>query len=153
MWPPFCLRIPWTTDKPNPVPFARLCLIEALARTAADGFIRRADVDDAPLFAVPNPKHFADIFRQLLEAFLTVTQARLGLFALRDVPGDFGGANDPTVAVPDGRDGQRDVDEPPVLPAAYGLKVADALAALQPGEDLSLLAGMVRRDEQRHRPA
>src|SRR5439155_26618507 len=60
-------------------------------------------------------------------------------FDLRDIPRDFGRADDLSAAVPNGRNGHRDVYEPPVLADADGFEMIHPLTAAQARQDLLLL--------------
>src|SRR5437868_9362629 len=58
---------------------------------------------------------------------------------LRHVPGDFRGADDLTVTIPDGRNRHRDVDECATLSATNGFKVIDDLPAPDAFQNVAFL--------------
>src|SRR5258705_1713005 len=64
--------------------------------------------------------------------------AAFGAFALGDLAGDFGGADDATRGILDRRDGQREIDESTVFALADGVEMLDAFAALNAGDDAVL---------------
>ena len=68
-------------------------------------------------------------------------------FFFRDVPGGFGGADDPAGSVTDRRDGGRNVDQGSVLASADGVKVPDRVPLADAGDDAGLLFQPVRRKE------
>ena len=72
---------------------------------------------------------------------------RLGPLAVGDVAGDLRGPDDRAVGVADRRDGERDVDDAPVLGDALGLEVLDPLAPADALQDAVHVLGMVRRHQ------
>ena len=78
-------------------------------------------------------------------------QLSLGLPAVRDIPGDRGGANRMTVWVENRRDADRHLDARAVLSHARGLVVLNVLAAPQALEDAGQLVPVVRWNDQRDR--
>src|SRR5205823_14801611 len=78
-------------------------------------------------------------------------QLSLGLPAVRDIPGDRGGANRMTVWVENRRDADRHLDARAVLSHARGLVVLNVLAAPQALEDAGQLVTVVRWHDQRDR--
>ena len=69
---------------------------------------------------------------------------RFVAFALADVAGDLGGADDRALRILDGRDGQRNIDQAAIFALAHGLVVLDALAradALDDGVFFALQIG------------
>ena len=68
---------------------------------------------------------------------------------LRDVAADLRGPDDAARGVPDRRDGERDVDDGPVLPPPPGLVVVDLLAPADPAQDLRHVLDQLGRHEHR----
>ena len=73
-------------------------------------------------------------------------QSSLGALAVGDVAGDLRSADDPAVAIPDGRDRQGYVDQAAVLVLTYGLVVLDALAGADALQDSRLFIAMIDRE-------
>src|SRR5204863_4119141 len=76
--------------------------------------------------------------------------ARLRLLALGDVARDLRGADNPARRVPDGRHGERDVEQAAILAAANGLVMVDALTAPNAVEYGGLLVVALGRYENGH---
>ena len=74
-------------------------------------------------------------------------QRFVGAFALGDVAGDLGRADQTAVAAPDGRDGQRHVHQASRLGAPHRLEVLDALASAQALQQPALFGVPLRRDD------
>src|SRR5471030_2695262 len=66
---------------------------------------------------------------------IAVAQRLLRAFAVGDVAGDLGDADDPPVLAQDRRNGQRDVDELAILSSSDRFKMVDVLTTLQPPEE------------------
>ena len=66
---------------------------------------------------------------------------------LRNVVRDLRGSDDGAIRLPDGRDGERDIDERAVLTAAHRLVVLDTLARSDARQDAGFLVLMVFGDE------
>ena len=64
---------------------------------------------------------------------------------------DLGGADDPAGAIPDGGDGQRDIDPGAILAHALGLIMLDALPTHEPLKQVGERIGHVGRDQERER--
>lgn len=76
-----------------------------------------------------------------------------GPLALRDVSGDFRCADDLSVAVPNRRDGERDIDQGTVFASSYSLEVIDALAGLDASQNGRLLFEAIGWNNDRDRVA
>ena len=63
----------------------------------------------------------------------------LSPLALSDVPGNFGSADDPSMAILEGRYGQRNVDQTSVLAATDGIILINALSPAHALKDFRLL--------------
>ena len=74
-------------------------------------------------------------------------------FQLGDVARNLGRADNRPARVPDRRNGQRNVDQAPVLALAHGLEVVDSLAAMDLLEDRRLFVLAVGRYNDGHWPA
>jgi hypothetical protein len=75
-----------------------------------------------------------------------LAQLRLGALAGGDVARDFRRADDAPLGVPQGRDGERDVEERAVLPSPHRLVVIHTFAAPDLRKDARLLVGAVFGD-------
>src|SRR5437016_7055483 len=73
--------------------------------------------------------------------------------AVGDVPSNLGCADDAALAVPDRRDGDRDVDCPSIFADPYRLEMISHLTARNSSQDSRLLARTLRRDQHGHRLA
>src|SRR4029079_17883254 len=70
-----------------------------------------------------------------------------GALFFRDVARDLRGADDLAALVVERRDGERNIDAPPVLGDAHRFKMIDVLAARDLPQDRPLLVLELRRDE------
>src|SRR2546426_8308404 len=64
-------------------------------------------------------------------------------FPFGDIPGNLGRADDCTVAVPDGRDRERNVNRRAIFPESASLEMFDALAPPDPFENIDFLVSQV----------
>ncbi len=102
---------------------------------------------------VGGPDHVGDGVRQVAKALLAGAQRLLGAFALGDVAGDFGGADDLAGLVADRRDRQGDVDEAAVLATPHRFIVVDLLAAPDALQDRGHFVLTPGRGQDRDVPA
>ena len=77
--------------------------------------------------------------KELILATIGIAQCRFDLLPITDVPGDLGGSNHAPRVVADRRDGQRDVQAPPVLRHAHGFEMIDSIALPDLFKNLALL--------------
>jgi hypothetical protein len=82
-----------------------------------------------------------------------IDNLRLAPFALRYVASDFRCADDFSLSVPDRRNGQRNVDQTPMLALPNGFIVFDALAAPDSLNDPFFLLLVIGWDQNRNRLA
>ena len=71
-----------------------------------------------------------------------------GASAISDLARDFGGADNASVGVLDGRDGEGNVDESAIFALADGIEMVDAFAAPDAGHDAVLFGEPVFRDDE-----
>ena len=72
----------------------------------------------------------------------------LGLLACRNVAGNLRGADDPASTIPDGRDGERDLEPGAIFVQPLGLVMVDAFPTLQAFEQMGKIIGQVGRHQE-----
>ena len=102
---------------------------------------------------VGGPDDLGDGVGQVAKALLAGAQRRLGAFALGDVAGDFGGADDLAGLVADRRDRQGDMDQPAVLATPHRFIVVDLLPAPDALQDRGHFVLTPGRGQDRDVPA